>query len=227
MNLRVLIISLIVIGLMHIVLVKVIEIKKQNESFIMKLKGGDLKELEEEQKEKSILPGYEYDDLNVVVDRDRLQNPLAIQQEDEDMKKDLLDFVESSSFYDRAESYESVEDREENFTDKYSDEPDFLKLSNDNVIKTEEDKNDELVLLGSDDYEKKSSPIDDKLSLESSILDKQTNQLVYYSQSKGNDKTRTIKKDHWVYKNDKIQNGGEIDNGLFAFDMGESMYAAI
>lgn len=223
MNLRVLIISLIVISLMHIVLVKVIEIKKQNESFIMKLKGGELKELEE--KEKSILPGYKYDDLNVVVDR--LKNPLTIQQEEDDMKKDLLDFVESSSFYDGSESYESVEDREENFTDKYSDEPNFLKLSNDNVIKTEEDKNDELVLLGSDDYEKKSAPIDDKLSLESSILDKQTNQLVYYSQSNGNDKTRTIKKDHWVYKNDKIQNGGEIDNGLFAFDMGESMYAAI
>lgn len=143
--------------------------------------------------------------------------------DDNDMRKDLLDFVESNSFYDIQNSFS--DDYENNQKDKNDNiESNFNNISNTNYQDIINNN-----IINNDSSIKNNNIIkkNDNITLQNSKYDKMSKSTVYYSDS-ANENMKTIKRDSWKYDNDTITSGNiPIEGSLYAYDNSESNYAAI
>jgi len=195
MNLKVIMVSLVIILITHVILQKIDDMQKINNKLQEAFK--------QTQKQSNIKPEIEKTEKQEI---DRVEKTT-----DNDMRQDLLNFVESSSFYEPIKSF--GENKILPQETKQYDEPGFLNISKDNEV------NNTIIT--------KDSPMRDNITLKNSKYDKLSNSRVYYSTT-ANQKYRTIKNDHWLHKNDTITSGNvPIEGSLYAYDQNECNFAAL
>ena len=110
MNLKILIFGLVFILAIHTMLKKVINIKKQNDIFKKKYRKSSNKKNKKSEETETV----------------------GEKNTEDTMKQDLLNFVESSSFYEQNNSYRNDDEISQNYLQK---QPVFLNISKDNATK--------------------------------------------------------------------------------------------
>ncbi len=110
MNLKILIFGLVFILAIHTMLKKVIDIKKQNDIFKKKYRKSSNKKNKKSEETETV----------------------GEKNTEDTMKQDLLNFVESSSFYEQNNSYRNDDEISQNYLQK---QPGFLNISKDNTTK--------------------------------------------------------------------------------------------
>ena len=172
----------------------------------------DIKKKEEKEKEEKSLVTS-----NIVV-------PILTESsliEEDDLRSDLLDFIKESK------TTKIITDNKANIplskdNQKYTQEPGYLGFGEQVERELKTDEYDLKTTLGRNSSTKGTN---DNITLQNSDIDEQSKQRVYYSKSAN--KFKTIKVDRWVYKDEKLMNGGKND-GIAGFDpVGSCGFAAL
>ncbi len=219
MNLQVIIIFIIATAILHVILQRMEELKKENDE----LKNANNVILEEpEMKPKSVKKAKK-NKKTVTIDsikeaRDaELQDIIPEKKEvkpeeqikDDELREDLLDFIKQSK---KARLVNSVKPENEIPADagqetmkldyeKYEQEPGFLHFGEE--IERE---------LKVDEYDQKTADEEnDNITLINADPNQKHNRIADQYESTANKEFRALKVDTWVYKNEKLMNGGKFD----------------
>ena len=141
--------------------------------------------------------------------------------EEDDLRSDLLDFIKESK------TTKIISDNKANIplskdNQKYNKEPGYLRFGENVERELKIDEYDLKTTLGRDTSTKGTN---DNITLQNSDIDEQSKQRVYYTKSAN--QFKTLKVDKWVYKDEKLMNGGKND-GIAGFDpVGSCSFAAL
>ena len=172
----------------------------------------DIKKKEEKEKEEKSLVTS-----NIVV-------PILTESsliEEDDLRSDLLDFIKESK------TTKIITDNKANIplskdNQKYTQEPGYLGFGEQVERELKTDEYDLKTTLGRNSSTKGTN---DNITLQNSDIDEQSKQRVYYTKSAN--QFKTLKVDKWVYKDEKLMNGGKND-GIAGFDpVGSCGFAAL
>ena len=172
----------------------------------------DIKKKEEKEKEEKSLVTS-----NIVV-------PILTESsliEEDDLRSDLLDFIKESK------TTNIITDNKANIplskdNQKYTQEPGYLGFGEQVERELKTDEYDLKTTLGRNSSTKGTN---DNITLQNSDIDEQSKQRVYYTKSAN--QFKTLKVDKWVYKDEKLMNGGKND-GIAGFDpVGSCGFAAL
>ena len=172
----------------------------------------DIKKKEEKEKEEKSLVTS-----NIVV-------PILTESsliEEDDLRSDLLDFIKESK------TTKIITDNKANIplskdNQKYTQEPGYLGFGEQVERELKTDEYDLKTTLGRNSSTKGTN---DNITLQNSDIDEQSKQRVYYTKSAN--QFKTLKVDKWVYKDEKLMNGGKND-GIAGFDpVGGCNFAAL
>ena len=172
----------------------------------------DIKKKEEKEKEEKSLVTS-----NIVV-------PILTESsliEEDDLRSDLLDFIKESK------TTKIISDNKANIplskdNQKYTQEPGYLGFGEQVERELKTDEYDLKTTLGRNSSTKGTN---DNITLQNSDIDEQSKQRVYYTKSAN--QFKTLKVDKWVYKDEKLMNGGKND-GIAGFDpVGRCGFAAL
>ena len=227
MNIKVVILFLVATAILHVILQKMEELKKENDA----LKNGttykdDVKE--EKNKKVTIQDIKEARDAEikeVISEKKEIKSEEEIKPEeqikDDELREDLLDFIKKSKTNRLVNSIkpenEVDDDGQETMKldyDKYESEPGYLHFGE----KVERE-------LRVDEYDQKTADEEnDNITLINADPDQKHNRIADQYESTANKEFRALKVDTWVYKNEKLMNGGKTDgvgghdpNGLCHF----------
>jgi len=226
MNIKVVILFLVATAILHVILQKMEELKKENDA----LKNGTTYEddVEEERpiikktKKVTIQDIKEARDAEIkeVIPEKKEIKPEE-QIKDDELREDLLDFIKKSKTSRLVNSIkpenEVDDDGQETMKldyDKYESEPGYLHFGEE--IERE---------LRVDEYDQKTADEEnDNITLINADPDQKHNRIADQYESTANKEFRALKVDTWVYKNEKLMNGGKADgvgghdpNGLCHF----------
>ena len=208
MNLKVLMVSLALILFAHIILQKMNDMENENFKLLQAVKSQKSPNKSENDSDN------EYKDEDVSNEEEENQG----YADETDMRQDLLNFVESSSFYEPVQSFGKNKILPEATSSSQNNQPGYLNISKDNEVNIQPMDSKQVT----NDYPKR-----DNVTLKNSKYDKMSNSRIYYSTT-ANDKYRTIKSDQWKYDKDTITSGNvAIEGSLFAYDQNECHYAAL
>jgi len=170
----------------------------------------DIKKKEEKEKETLV--------------RSNIVAPISTESsliEEDDLRSDLLDFIKESK------TTKIVTDNKANVPlskddQKYTQEPGYLRFGEQVERELKTDEYDLKTTLGRNSSTKGTN---DNITLKNSDIDEQSKQRVYYTKSAN--QFKTLKVDKWVYKDEKLMNGGKND-GIAGFDpVGSCGFAAL
>lgn len=218
MNLQVIIIFIIATAILHVILQRMEELKKENDE----LKNANNVILEEPEIKPKSVKKAKKNKKTVTIDsikeaRDaELQDIIPEKKEvkpeeqikDDELREDLLDFIKQSK---KSRLVNSVKPENEIPADgqetmkfdyeKYEQEPGFLHFGEE--IERE---------LKVDEYDQKTADEEnDNITLINADPNQKHNRIADQYESTANKEFRALKVDTWVYKNEKLMNGGKFD----------------
>jgi len=214
MNIKVVILFLIGTAILHIILSKMEELKKENDE----LKYGTNSISEEQEKKpkaskaKKTLTIEDIKEARDTEIKELIPEKKQIKPEeqikDDELRNDLLDFIKQSKS-NRLVSSTTPENKvlggQETLDlsyDKYEEEPGYLHFG--------EEVERELKV---DEYDQKTADKEnDNITLINADPDQKSNKIADNYESTANKEFRALKVDTWVYKNEKLMNGGKIDD---------------